>query len=128
MGLKNKCDWCDGKGVEPPGLFTKEELVGKICTSCKGSRFETRSTDQLVCPYCGHEDNDSWELGESDDRHQCGACDKFFKYDTQVSRTFFSERVECLNGGTHDFGDWMDFPTYKFHRCGGCGKSEREQK
>lgn len=44
---------------------------------------------RATCPYCGWEDQDSWELGESGEI-DCPKCEKVFWYSTQVSREFFS--------------------------------------
>jgi DNA-directed RNA polymerase subunit RPC12/RpoP len=40
-------------------------------------KIETFRTGQIVCPYCGHIDNDSWEYTESGEVF-CGECHKEF--------------------------------------------------
>ena len=42
-------------------------------------------TDNLTCPYCGYEDSNSWELGDSDDEHQCGQCCATISYERVVT-------------------------------------------
>ena len=37
-------------------------------------------TDEIVCPYCGHEHGDSWELESDDGETNCSSCDKPFNY------------------------------------------------
>jgi hypothetical protein len=44
--------------------------------------------DQLECPVCGHINHDSWELGDSDDAHECGTCGAVLSFTTEVTRTF----------------------------------------
>ncbi len=90
--------------------------------------FDTSTTDNLICPYCGYEETDSWELGESSDNHQCGSCDKTFVYETEVSRSFTSSLAPCRNGGEHTWTQWMDFETCNWRRCRICEKSEKEAR
>ena len=35
--------------------------------------FDTDYTDLITCPYCGHVDRDSWEIGEEGE-WDCGSC------------------------------------------------------
>lgn len=60
-------------------------------------------TDNLVCPYCGHEHMDSWEISDGPSFYTCHECDKNFNYDTEITRTFTSSKADCRNGGEHDF-------------------------
>lgn len=50
-------------------------------------------TDELVCPHCGYEVGDSWELPELG-RRACGDCGKEFEYEKNVSTSFTSWKVE----------------------------------
>ena len=34
-------------------------------------KFDCECRDELVCPYCGEENSDSWEVLQSDD--ECGS-------------------------------------------------------
>lgn len=128
MSAEHKCDRCNGLGKESDDDLFGSHKKGDECYSCKGSGFETRYTDALVCPYCGHEDSDSWELSESDANHQCGSCEKFFTYETHITREFISSRADCLNGGMHRWGKPLDFETYLYKHCQDCEKSERTTK
>lgn len=44
-------------------------------------------TDEIVCPWCGHEHTDSW--AKSEGRNECDACEKPFILivHTQISYT-----------------------------------------
>ena len=55
---------------------------------------DTNDTYELVCPYCGYRDSDSWELGESDDAHMCEDCGKVFEFTTENVRTFWSWKLK----------------------------------
>lgn len=49
---------------------------------------DCRATDELVCPYCGKEQSDSWEIrGDSGDI-ECGHCGRTFQYERYVSVTY----------------------------------------
>jgi len=42
--------------------------------------------NNLTCPYCGHEDSDSWELSSDDeDEHECGRCGGIMSYQRIVT-------------------------------------------
>lgn len=61
-------------------------------------------TDNAVCPYCGHEDYDSWELGyrnrggeTGDDETgnvECGKCDKTYIWIRHVSVDYSTKKIE----------------------------------
>ena len=126
--MKHVHTWCGGTGIEPDGIFTKNEDIGKVCTSCKGTGIESDGTYDLVCPYCGEEESDSWECGDSDDDHVCGHCGKHFKYETEHTRTFSSFRVPCLNGEEHEWKKISDnrYPDGRY--CPACTKYEYGKK
>jgi transcription elongation factor Elf1 len=40
--------------------------------------FKCDHTQFITCPYCGHEDENSWEYSSDSTVVTCGACDKEF--------------------------------------------------
>ncbi len=60
------------------------------------------NTREVVCPYCGYEEGDSWELPD-DGEHECGGCEKTFIYYRDVEVTYTSMKI----GG--------------YNKCGECG-------
>lgn len=50
------------------------------------TEFNTTHTDEIVCPWCGHEHQDSWEM--ADGVHWCGACSKEFRVNINVIVTY----------------------------------------
>ena len=57
-------------------------------------------TDEIVCPYCGAKELDSWEVcpGEEDIGNiECGTCEK----------TFFAQRIITIQYSTYKI-DWLD--------------------
>ena len=50
-------------------------------------------TDEIVCPYCGHEHGDSWEYGDSG-RMTCGECNREFDMERNVSVSYVTSRID----------------------------------
>lgn len=49
------------------------------------------AADEPVCPYCGSEQGDFWEVSgnqESDGTTECGNCSRVFRWSCQVSVTY----------------------------------------
>lgn len=42
-------------------------------------------TSALVCPYCGYEERDSWEVEPDDGERECGHCGEEYSYNRQVT-------------------------------------------
>lgn len=56
---------------------------------------KTNNTHLITCPYCGWQDNDSWEANhESSDETDCGRCEKPFGYEADVVVTWSTWGVE----------------------------------
>lgn len=55
---------------------------------------EQYGTDNITCPYCGYEDEDSWEADESDDHYECPNCGSYFSYEREVSVSYYSSPIE----------------------------------
>ena len=58
--------------------------------------FDCEYTDECVCPYCGHEQSDSWEIGtgsEEDGETYCGSCGKDFAYSRHIRVTYSTEPI-----------------------------------
>lgn len=50
--------------------------------------FEYEFTDEIVCPYCGHEHIDSWEQPDEVDSFDCHECFMDFKMKRNVEITY----------------------------------------
>lgn len=55
---------------------------------------EQYGTDNIICPYCGYENEDSWEADESDEHYECPNCGSYFSYEREVSVSYYSSPVE----------------------------------
>ena len=85
------------------------------------------SENELICPYCEHEQADAWEVADGPGHMQCGECEKFFVYDTEMFRTYSAQKSPCLNSeGEHDWKMSMGIPDdqKKLRYCRVCDKRE----
>ena len=53
-------------------------------------------TDEIVCPYCGHEFSDSWEslYGIEEAELECWECERPFKAYREVEVTYTTYKIE----------------------------------
>lgn len=54
--------------------------------------FEHDYEDEVVCPHCGYEHGDSWEM--DDGEHDCPECEKSFHLERHVSVTYSTRKQE----------------------------------
>lgn len=92
------------------------------------SSIDHSATSDIVCPWCGYEDRDSWEVDDSDEDMECGRCEKHFSMERDVSVTYSTYRFaeECQ----HENGYKIGSPPIYFV-CDSCGLSknlEEEKK
>ena len=57
-----------------------------------------RNTSNCICPYCGKENLDSWELQDNEDDYECSICGGIYNYSRIVTVEYSSFPVEapCL--------------------------------
>ena len=66
--------------------------------------MEHRCEDNIKCPYCDHEDLDSWEFGIDSGTHTCGSCEEEFNVEPCITVTYNTSRINCEETGTeHDY-------------------------
>lgn len=54
--------------------------------------------DLITCPYCGHEDQDSWEFGGHQEEPlevECGVCERPFVVTMYIQVTYTSEPIKA---------------------------------
>lgn len=60
--------------------------------------------DNAICPYCDHEESDSWEIEQNTSEEwfqvECGSCEKTYLFERNISVTYNTERADCANGMT----------------------------
>lgn len=59
-----------------------------------GKEIDHEYTNEVVCPYCGYKDRDSWELSDNDGETYCGRCDKEFAYTRNISISYCTSKIE----------------------------------
>jgi hypothetical protein len=65
------------------------------------SRPRTDFTKRITCPYCGHEDRDSWEHSEGGEM-ECGDCGRDFTFEVHTTVDYSTKRKDC--DGEHVWG------------------------
>ena len=53
--------------------------------------------NNLICPYCGYEDKDSWELSDNDEEHECGRCGATVSFERVVTVEYNSSPIKPPN-------------------------------
>ncbi len=110
MGIEKNCVACDGTGKGTDHITWKR--TDEPCNSCDGSGFDTRWTDDVVCPWCGYKETDSFELN-SDSHFSCGSCGKISELSVDMSVTYTTTKVPCLNDPT--LHQWKTNTWYEPH-------------
>ena len=63
-------------------------------------------TNEIVCPYCGHEKTNSWEYDGDDGEIECDECGMKFAYVRNVSVDYSTSKLCKENGKEHQWGEW----------------------
>lgn len=57
--------------------------------------FDTWYTENIVCPYCGYVNDDSWEIASDyDDAYECEECGKTFSWERIIDVSYTSHKVD----------------------------------
>lgn len=56
------------------------------------NKISCNYTDEVVCPYCGYEYNDSWEFYDYEEE-ECCECGKSFYLSRHVEVTYCTEKI-----------------------------------
>jgi hypothetical protein len=94
------------------------------------TEFDCEYTDAIVCPYCGHEQSDSWEIcgDRNDGETDCGECEKKFSYSRDFTVNYTTHKSACLNGeAPHDLRKAYEWTGWEAWRCRNCRHEERRQ-
>lgn len=101
--------------------------------------MEHKYENNIKCPYCNWEDQDSWEFQDDEGIQICGNCEEEFNVERNVEVTYSTSRIDCEEKKEeHDYktdsyfkktrefsnGKWKDIPDDKhtFHRIDMCVK------
>ena len=61
------------------------------------SGIDHEFTDEIVCPWCGHETGDSFEFQNDYGEETCYECDKEFTYTRYISVEYSTEKKEAAS-------------------------------
>ena len=50
-------------------------------------------TNEIVCPYCGYEHGDSWEVSDDEGKMDCHSCEKEFKYQRDITIDYSTQKI-----------------------------------
>lgn len=53
---------------------------------------DTTATSEMVCPHCGTEQGDSWELQGESGVDKCAKCEREFKWTRDIEVTYNTEK------------------------------------
>ena len=84
-------------------------------------------TDEIVCPYCGHEFSDSWEyIKQNEGIIDCQDCRKAFYLKVNQSVDYSTKKVPCANDeDEHNWSKWTSYgQTNETRYCKECDKRE----
>lgn len=77
-----------------------------------------------ACPYCGHEQEDYWELDHSEDAQnevECVNCENSFIAVPSIIVNWTSHQAPCLNGSPHEYKPTHTYPKeFMKMRCEFC--------
>lgn len=84
-----------GADYYAPGVLAGDKAYAGV----RKIRIETNPSNKdfknnLTCPYCGYEDEDSWELSDNEDEHECGRCGAIISYERVVTVEYNSSPKE----------------------------------
>jgi len=73
-------------------VWAYEESFSIGAKSDPAPEIDHEWTGEVVCPYCGAEQGDSWEWASDAGEEVCGMCENTFTYERDFSVTYVSYR------------------------------------
>ena len=70
--------------------------------------IDHKSTMNITCPYCGWEDQDSWEATSDSGKMDCGRCEKEFDFERTVTVDYstYKNEADCDHDGQTIYCDY----------------------
>lgn len=98
------CYICKGKADKETPFTADDGTKARfgICNKCEEEdafhewENEQYYTTNIVCPWCGHEESDSWECIDEDESAECSSCEKEFEYERYTEVSYCSRKPKHL--------------------------------
>lgn len=106
-----------------------------MCVTDDDCTIDHEYTNEIVCPYCGNEFSDSWEISPSDEElglQQCDECEKEFYATRNITVDYVTEKA---NYGTCKHCGKENVVVENYHSscgsyeglCVSCGAKEKKK-
>jgi DNA-directed RNA polymerase subunit RPC12/RpoP len=100
---KTHCDLCGekvtkGEGIYAIGGFYHNDTCyikhqQSFIDSYDGEEIDSEYEKEMICPYCGYENTDSFEfIDEGEGVRICGRCGRDFEFTVNVSITYSTKK------------------------------------
>ncbi len=86
---------------------------------------EHEYTEEVVCPWCGHEHGDSWEWTSNSDDMKCDECGKEFGYEKDITVKYCTSKKQCEEDN-HKYENDTDCSYLYYHKFEGPVKNEED--
>lgn len=81
-GKANKYNVAYVEQLKEQGIFINSEEAG-----------DKDYTQEITCPFCGFEDENSWEADDEEDEYECPCCGSTFSYQRNITVEYCSQPV-----------------------------------
>jgi DNA-directed RNA polymerase subunit RPC12/RpoP len=94
----------------PPDFVEKYgDKVTHTCDQCRDKAERVREWqneqfqgNEIICPWCGYKNRDSWEQEDSDDEYECPDCGKVFELEVEHEVSYTTRKPEDKYSETED--------------------------
>jgi len=100
---KTHCDKCgikvnQGEGLYAEGGFYHKDTCWEVVKQeyiddYEWDEHKTNYELEVICPYCGNVERDSWESSDDDGTNICGRCENEYTYVRNVQITYSTEPI-----------------------------------
>lgn len=106
----DRCIMCEIKRVDMDDAPWQKRL-GIQCRPCREKEIKNQIeafqkkleeegdsildfASEPICPYCGHEQSDAWEIGDGTEEIDCGNCHQAMTFERDVEVTYTTGKKE----------------------------------
>lgn len=97
-------------------------------------KIDHEYTREIVCPYCGQKERDSWEFHDNYGTTECGSCGNHFSYSRDVDVTYNTSKLCKENNQEHQWDEWKwvepwtsrgaQYEGFWHRNCSVCGQGD----